>query len=85
MVNANERVINEKKQNRVMIHEQLTKAFKCEQILLSQISDIDDVTFELKDQVRQSNKERWSAMRGKKKPNEQRLNGGTRPLKNGVW
>ena len=52
VANANEIGRNEKKQNRVMIHEQPTKAFKYEHVMLSHISGIDDVTFELKDQVR---------------------------------
>ena len=38
--------------------------------MLAHVLDLDDVTFELKDQVIQANKDRWSAMRGKKKYDE---------------
>ena len=50
--NANGIVLNEKEWNRVMIHEQRTKAFESEHIMLDKILDTDDVTFELEYQVR---------------------------------
>ena len=60
---ASEIVLNENKRNMLMIHKQLTKSFESEHVMLAQISDLDSVTFDLEDQVRQSNKECWFSMR----------------------
>ena len=70
VANANEIFLNENKQNTVMIQEQLTKVFEFEHVILAHVLDLDDVTFELKDQVRLANEDRRYNMIVKKKSDE---------------